>query len=133
MSDEQKPSALQRKAQLGQERLQTRAMTAARALRVSWAKVAEEELDLASAVIGLTETKVDPGVFLSELPETTMILLLDTPNRGPGAALVDSSLVGGMVQQQTMGAVAEVAPDAPQRLPTRTDAALVGPFLERVF
>ena len=130
MNDETTPSALRRKAQVGQEQFQARAMTAARALRVTMAKVAEDQLDLAMAVIGITESRISAENALADKDETTLLLLLDTPDRGPGAALLDSSLVGGLVQQQTMGSVSETPSGAPPRKAPRTDAALIAPIID---
>lgn len=133
MNENEHASALRRKTQVGQEQFQARAMTAARALRVSMAKVAEDEFDLAVAVIGLTETRTATKPVFEGKDDTTLLLLLETPDRGPGAALLDAALIGALVQQQTMGKVLEIPEGAPARRATRTDAALVAPFLDSLF
>ena len=85
MSDDNESSVLRRKAQAGQEQFRARAMTAARALRVSIPKVAEDEFELALAVIGLTEERAEIGPYLENMGETILMLLLDTPGRGAAA------------------------------------------------
>lgn len=133
MSEENPLSALRRKAQVGQQQYQARSMTAPRALRLSMAKVAEDEFDLALGVIGLTESCAAAADVVGAAAENTLMLLLDTPNGGPGAALFDSTFVGALVQQQTMGRVSEIKEGAPPRRTSRTDASLVGPYLDLIF
>ena len=106
-------------------------MTVLRALRLAVAKVAEDEFDLAVPVIGLTDSQSSAAQVIDCAEDTALLVLLDTPNGGPGAAILDASLVEGLVQQQTMGRVYEANED--QRAPTRTDAALVSSYLEQIF
>lgn len=133
MSEKIESSVLRRKAQIGQEQFQARAMTAARALRVALAKVAQDEIGLALAAIGLTEARGPAEPVLKSLDETTLLILLESPGRGPGAVLIDSALAGAIVQQQTMGQVGALREGVPLRKPTRTDAALAAPLLDALF
>lgn len=126
-------SVLQQKVHAGLERQKARAMTAARALRISVAKAAEEELELALGVIGLTDATAESRQFVEDIGETDLMVLVDTPGRGGAAAVLDSMLVAAIVQQQTMGRVGEAQADAKERKGTRTDAALVASWLDRVF
>src|SRR6056297_3217483 len=100
-------SALRRKAQVGQQQYQARSMTALRALRLALAKVAEDAFDLALAVIGLTDGKAAADEVINAAAPDALLVLLDTPHGGPGAAILDAGLVEGLVQQQTMGRVFE--------------------------
>lgn len=133
MSDTTPTSALRRKAQVGKQQYQARSMTALRAMRLSLAKVAEDEFDLALAVIGLTQTQAVANEVIDAQGEGALLLLLDTPNGGPGAALLDAGFVDALVQQQTMGQVFEPLESDPPRSVTRTDSALIGPFLDLMF
>lgn len=75
-------SVLQRKARAGKQEHQARAMTVAKALRVSFAKVADKLLDLALAVIGVTRERCDGDQLPDKIDEAGLLLLLD----GPGGA-----------------------------------------------
>jgi len=132
MSEHETTSVLRRKAKAGHQQYKARAMTAARALRLSLAKAAEDELEVALATIGLTEAVEDVETALGAVDDMLM-MVLETPGRGPGAALMDPVLVGALVQQVTMGSVTELREGAPPRLPTRTDSALIAPLLDEVF
>lgn len=108
-------------------------MTAPRALRVSLAKAAEEELELALGVIGLTEKREPSAGIVDQIEDASLMVLLEAPGRGGAAAVLDTALVGAMVQQMTMGKVFDVPVNGTPRAPTRTDAALLQPWIDRVF
>lgn len=133
MNDDGSVSTLKKIAQAGQKRHAARAMTAARALRLTLAKLAEADLELAVGVIGLTEGRIEGAEGLPEVDDTSLLLFLEAPMRGGGAAILDAALVGALVQQQTMGTVTELPADAPARKSTRTDASLIAPFLDSLF
>lgn len=61
----------------------------------------------------------EPGMFLS---------LLEGQGERMGLLMASSSLLAGMVEAQTTGAVATT--QAPVRKPTRTDAALIAPMID---
>lgn len=133
MSTEESPSAMRRKVAAGQREYQSRAMTAARALRLTVPKVADDQMELALGVIGLTQGIVDNDEILDPPPENRMMLVLDGPDGRAGAALVDGAISAALVQQQTMGRVTERSEAEAARIPTRTEAALMSPFLDQVF
>ncbi|MFK7877009.1 MAG: FliM/FliN family flagellar motor switch protein [Paracoccaceae bacterium] len=133
MSEPNTLSVLRRKALAGQERQKARAMTAVRAIRVSLVKAAEDEIETAIGVIGMTEVKARAKDLVPEIPEESMMILLDTPGRGGAAAVVDAALASAVVQQQTMGRVSELRDGEVPRKTTRTESALVAPWLDRTF
>jgi len=59
-----------------------------------------------------------------------LILLMEGTGTQVAAAIFDSVLVTGFIQQQTMGRVTPVPGTAKQRAHTATDAALCAPFTE---
>ena len=96
-------SVLQRKAQVGKQEHQARAMTVPKALRVGLAKVADDAFDMALAVIGVTKETAAASVVLEDVGEETLLLLLDGVAGKVGGALLGSALVSALVQQQTTG------------------------------
>ena len=124
-------SVLQRKAASGRADHQARAMTLARALRLSIAKVADDVFEMAMATLSLRTQEVSgPGLF-EFFDDGALLLLCDGPMRRRAAVVVDPLLVGALIQKQTIG---QVMPDdaSQQRSMTGTDAAICAPFLDAV-
>ena len=124
-------SVLQRKAQVGKQEHQARAMTVPKALRVCLAKVADDAFDMALAVIGVTKETAAASVVLEDVGEETLLLLLDGVAGKVGGALLGSALVSALVQQQTTGRVAAAVVE--DRRMTATDAALCAPLIDLLF
>lgn len=124
-------SVLQRKAQVGKQEHQARAMTVPKALRVGLAKVADDAFDMALAVIGVTKETAAASVVLEDVGEETLLLLLDGVAGKVGGALLGSALVSALVQQQTTGRVAAAVVE--DRRMTATDAALCAPLIDLLF
>lgn len=123
-------SILGRMATAGREVRQARTMSLAKALRLTLAKVADALMELPIAVIGAVVEKVDGEAIEAHLNDTALLLLLDGPNGRTGAAMFDPIVVGGLIQQQTMGAV---LPDTGvKRAMTRTDAAICAPLVDKL-
>ena len=133
MSTEHTHPTLRRKVAAGHKEYQSRAMTAARALRLTVPKVADDQMELALGVIGLTQAIVASEDILDPPPENRMMLVLDGPDGRSGAALVDGAISAALVQQQTMARVVAATEAENSRAPTRTEAALMSPFLDQVF
>jgi len=121
-------AVLRRKASAAKEVWQARAMSPAKALRLSLARSAEDLWDLALAAsgIGLSEEPLD--AVIDALPDDGLITLLDGPDGAIGAAYFQFPVVSGLVEVQTVGKVSKLAPD-PRRV-TRTDAAMVAPLID---
>ena len=121
-------SVLGRIATAGREDHQARAMTLQKAVRVAMAKVADALMDLPLSVIGVVTQSVAGDALNEVLTEDALLLLLDGPRGAQGAIIIDPVLVGGLIQQQTIGSVRS---DAGQtRAMTRTDAAICAPLLD---
>lgn len=123
-------SALVRKADVGREEHQARAMTLAKALRLTAAKVGDDLFDMALAVIGLRAEQRAGDALAPLFDGSGLLMLLEGPERRRAAAVVDSALVGALIQQQTMGKVMPLPEGAEDRQLTNTDAAICAPFLD---
>ena len=108
-------------------------MTVAKALRVSFAKVADKLLDLALAVIGVTRERCDGDQLPDKIDEAGLLLLLDGPGGATGGAVLGAGLVTALVQQQITGRVHPAPATPAERRMTATDAALCAPVLEALF
>lgn len=124
-------TALHRKAKAGRAEHQARAMSLAKALRLTLAKIAEEKFEMSMAAIGLRSQKCAGEKIDQELSDTDLLMLFDGPGRSRAAVMMDSLFVGALIQQQTMGKVL-AAPDGADRPMTPTDAAIAAPFLDEV-
>ena len=121
---------LERKAATGRESHQARAVTVPKALRLTIAKLAEEMLDLPMASLSISRDIVENEGLEEALPAENLLLLMDGRGGRVGIVMLDAALVGGLVQQQTMGTV---LPDFDEgRRMTQTDAALVAPMVEEL-
>ncbi|WP_299555087.1 hypothetical protein [uncultured Tateyamaria sp.] len=122
---------LGRIAAAGREERQARAMTLPKALRLTLAKVADALMDLPMAVIGAVVDKIDGEEIEAQLKDDALLILLDGLGGHAGAAVLEPIVVGGLIQQQTMGSVQ--ADSGAVRAMTRTDAAICAPLLDTLF
>lgn len=123
-------SLVQRKARTGREAQAARAMSLGRALRLTAAKQADQMMALALGVLGVTRKPVGAEDMAACFEPSSLILLMDGPGGRVAAALLDSALVAGLIQQQTMGKVTPATDGDAVRRHTATDAALCAPFVE---
>ncbi|WP_299298089.1 hypothetical protein [uncultured Tateyamaria sp.] len=128
MSDTTKDTVLGRIAAAGREERKARAMTLQKAMRVTLARVADALMELPMAVIGAVVQPVEGDAVEAALSDDKLLLLLDGPGRYAAAATIDPVVVGGLIQQQTMGTVRPDLGDT--RAMTRTDAAICAPLLD---
>ena len=124
-------SVLQRKAQAGKQEYHARSMTVPKALRIGLAKAADEDLSLALAVIGATQSKCQGDALSEVLNADDLFLMLDGARGALGGAALAEGFVAALVQQQTIGRVSPVS-EGGRRL-TTTDAALCAPLVESLF
>lgn len=130
MVAEQTISLVQRKARTGSEAQAARAMSLGRALRLTTAKQADQMMALALGVLGVTRSTVSAADMVARLEPGALILLMDGPGVQVAAALLEETVVSGLIQQQTMGRIVPAIEGAAQRHFTATDAALCAPFVE---
>tara|TARA_R110002110_G_scaffold57317_19_gene163987 strand:+ start:1222 stop:2352 length:1131 start_codon:yes stop_codon:yes gene_type:complete len=120
---------MRRKTDHGREAQQVRAMSLAKALRLTVPKVADQLFDLALAAIAIKVEEVSGDDVKRAFDDVGLLFLLDGPTPLAGAAMLDPLLVGALIQQQTMGRVLPDPGGNPRRM-TDTDAAITAPFLE---
>ncbi|MEP6018233.1 MAG: FliM/FliN family flagellar motor switch protein [Paracoccaceae bacterium] len=121
---------LKRKAAAGREDHLARAMTIQKAVRITAAKAAEDLLQLPLATLAIATDTFEISDLDERIKEDCLLLLLDGQHGQPALAMLDSSLVGGLVQQQTLGRVLEAGNEV--RRMTQTDAALTAPFVDEL-
>ncbi|NNK16829.1 MAG: flagellar motor switch protein FliM, partial [Sulfitobacter sp.] len=122
---------IHRKAQVGKAEHQARAMSLAKALRLTLARVSDDLFDMSMAVIGVRTEKCAGDDLSGKLSDPGLLMLLDGPARSRAAAVFDPTLVGALIQQQTMGKVLKDTGDSARAM-TPTDAAVCAPFLNAV-
>jgi flagellar motor switch protein FliM len=130
MSAEQMTSLVQRKARTGRDAQAARAMSLARALRVTAAKQADQMMGLAVSALSVTRRSLGAEDIGECFQKDWLVLLMDGENGQVAAAMLDPVLVAGLIQQQTMGKVRPVPEGEAVRNHTATDAALCSPFIE---
>jgi flagellar motor switch protein FliM len=124
-------SILQRKAALGTQEQAAKAMSVARAMRQSIAKLGKEMFEMSLSAIGVM-TEERKSVSLPELiTDDSLLCLLEGDDGKVGAAIIGADIVGGLIQQQTMGHIS--APNSASRTMTQTDAAMCAPLLDALF
>lgn len=121
-------SLIHRKARVAREDFDARAMSPCKALRLSLAKVADAQLDLALTVATVEQKTVPQAGIKSEMDAGGLLLLLDGLGGQRGAARLDTQFLAAVIEVQTMGAVQRG--DAPERVVTPTDAAMVAPLID---
>lgn len=121
-------SALRRKTDANREGGSGTGRSAAGALRLGIARAAANLFDLAVAVIGIRQARVDQDMVGVHLSDERLLILLDGPPGLTGALVLDRALMVALVQQQTMGRVTATTPD--ERPFTATDAAMVAPLVD---
>ncbi|MCL4065129.1 FliM/FliN family flagellar motor switch protein [Pseudomonas sp. GX19020] len=99
------------------------------AWRLALARALREGAGLPAETTTLTSRPCD----LAELPELpaerALIALLDGPGGAMGVAALSPDLTASLIEMQTIGRIGAGPPGA--RRPTRTDAAMISPVLDR--
>ncbi len=126
---EQQQSTMRRKTQAGRALHQSRTVSVLKALRLTLSKVGNDLFELPLATLGATQDIVENDACTQIFQDDHLLILLDGPAGTRGAVMVDPVLVGGLIQQQTMGEVQPVKGDGPARVMTATDATLIEPMI----
>ena len=124
-------SVLARKAAQGTQDQEARAMSVPKAMRLSLAKLGKDVFEVPIATIGAVTEERKAAEVIELLGETDLLCLLEDDRGRIGAAAIGADIVGGLIQQQTMGKVD--ASDGKHRPMTATDAAMCAPLLDGVF
>ncbi|WP_010137335.1 flagellar motor switch protein FliM [Oceanicola sp. S124] len=131
MATSESNAVLRKKASAARETYQARAMSPDKALRLALAKSADELLELPLVVLSCQYDFLTAEDLAEQLSDEALLILLDGAQRIPGALMLDLASTSALVEQNTMGRVSPLAPEA--RATTSTDAALVGPLIDDVF
>lgn len=103
---------------------------AARAWTLAVARAGQDELGLPLDLRDVVVERRSLAELAELLPEPALIAVLDEGSgQATGVAVLDAVLTAGMVEALTTGAVTPT--DAAPRRPTRTDAAMLTPVLDR--
>ncbi|SMO77301.1 FliM/FliN family flagellar motor C-terminal domain-containing protein [Ruegeria faecimaris] len=121
-------AALARKLSISQEEKGDKPRSILRALRLAFARAAEDRLQMPLSVIGAKQSCRPPGGLTQSLDEEWILLLFSGSDSSLAAICMDIGLVSAVVQAQTIGEVMPGAPSA--RGFTDTDAAMVSPWIE---
>ncbi|MFD1160079.1 FliM/FliN family flagellar motor switch protein [Roseovarius aestuarii] len=130
MGIDEKKSIIHRKAKGGRDEFDARVMSSAKSLRLSLAKVADKMFGLAVTVTTVEQVKLSHQDVKTEAGDDGLLLLLDGPVGARGAVAVDTQVLTALIEVQTTGGVRQG--DSPSRPVTRTDAAIVAPFMDAV-
>jgi hypothetical protein len=125
---DQQQTVMRRKTQAGRALHQSRTVSVLKALRLTMSKVGNDLFSLPVAILGATQTVLENEDCAEVFQDDHLLILLDGSDGLRGAVMVDPVLVGGLIQQQTMGAVYPVK-DPSGRPMTATDASLVEPLI----
>jgi flagellar motor switch protein FliM len=124
-------SILQRKAALGTQEHEARAMSVAKAMRQSIAKLGKELFEMPLSAIGAVTEERKAADLAELMNDASLLCLLEGDDGRVGAAIIGADIVGGLIQQQTMGRVS--ATNGTTRPMTQTDAAMCAPLLDALF
>lgn len=128
MASDEKLSVLKRKTSHGAQKRDVHTMSVAKAMRLSIAKIGKELFEMPLSAIGVvTQTRSVESVG-DLLGENTLLCLLEGDHGKIGAAIIGEDVVGGFIQQQTMGAISVKKTNA--RSMTQTDAVICAPLLD---
>lgn len=130
MSDHECSTVIHRKARQGRADFDARAMTPARALRLAVEASGDRLFGLALTVRAVEQRRLAAAALGDEADTAGLIVLLDGPDGGRGAALFDPPFVQALIEVQTTGRVRAAPP--PDRVFTATDAAMTAPLIDAV-
>lgn len=130
MANHESASIIHKKARVGREDYDARAMSPSKALRLALAKAADQLFDMAVSVTTVEQVSVASNAIQKEMGEGGLLLLLDGANGACGAVHFDAQFAAALIEVQITGNVR--ASQASTRLYTRTDAAMAAPFVDLV-
>lgn len=130
MTSTEGSSVIHRKAQAAREEFDAREMSPAKALRLSLELCGDALFDMALTVRAVEQRALPHTELRAQVPEDHLLLLLDGPEGGRGAVLLDLQFAQALVEVQTMGRVSPG--DAPPRTLTATDASVSAPLVDEM-
>lgn len=131
MSDDNRPSALKRKAGAGRAPPEIGQPSLARILQLALAQAAETTAGLPLVAGPVEERRTTLAAVCDGLSGTALLALLEGPDSRFGLAVLDADTVAALIEMQTTGRV--VPRPADTRAPTRTDAMMCADTIDRLF
>jgi flagellar motor switch protein FliM len=128
MTAQDTASVIHRKARAARDGSDGRAMSPAKALRLSLARTADTLFDLALTVATVEQRRLNLAQVIDTMQDEGLILLLDGAGGARGAVALDAQMMAALIEVQTTGTLRPGA--APARRATRTDAAMVAPLVD---
>lgn len=130
MAEGEAESVLRRKAEAGRIRPDEFAMSPRKAFRQALAMAAQDLMEMPLSVPDSSESRVSLSDLPDVLEDRALLAILDGPGESQGLIALSPPVLAGVIEMQTMGrlGVGAVLP----RKPTRTDAAMVAEFVDRV-
>lgn len=129
MPDDSFHSVLRRKAGAGRARLRIARLTPERAMVQALSKAAQDLMNLPLGVEENAAALLSLAELPEHLPDRPLLALLSGPRDDLGLMALDPDLMAGLIEVQMLGRIG-AAPVQPRR-PTRTDAAMCSPFIDR--
>ncbi|MCC6304556.1 MAG: FliM/FliN family flagellar motor switch protein [Rhodobacteraceae bacterium] len=103
---------------------------AERALPVALARAAQDGIGLALAVSRLEARRGTLAELLDLPPPGALLAIVEGPGESLGLVALAPAVLAAVIERQAIGRVTAAAP--PARRPTRTDAAMTAPLVDRL-
>ncbi|MGH1330599.1 MAG: FliM/FliN family flagellar motor switch protein [Paracoccaceae bacterium] len=130
MTENSSLTAMRRKAGEGRPAPEVQAMSAAKALRLSLARAAEEMAGLVISVKEFEELRMTLSALPESLPENALHTMIQAEDGATGLVSMDVQLIAGLIEQLTTGNVRHSEADT--RAATPTDAIIASELIDRV-
>ena len=101
-----------------------------RVLKLALGRAAQDDCGLALIVTRMEATGASLAEVLDRLEPSTLLMVLEGPDEVLGLVALGHPVLSGVIEQQTCGRLTEQEP--PPRRPTRIDAALCAPMVDRL-
>ena len=105
-------------------------LTPEKALGQALAKAGQDMMKLPLSVAALREARMSVAEIVESLPDRSLLALLEGPKEGLGLMVLAPDLMTSLIEMQTTRRIGKGA--VTPRRPTRTDAAMTAPFIDRV-
>ena len=130
MSEGASETVLKRKAEAGRSHSGGGTVTPEKALGQALAKAAQDMMKLPLSVASGQNGRMSLGEVIESLPDRALLALLEGPEEGLGLMALAPETLASLIEMQTTGRISTGA--VTPRRPTRTDAAMSAPFVDRV-
>ena len=130
MTEKTDQSILRRKIGEQSAQAETRGMGPQKALRLATARAGHDMGELVASLAGCTQNRVGLEQIAAAIDGPQLVFLTNSPQASHGLAVIDATIVSGVVEHLTTGRVVSTPPE--QRDPSRTDAIMLADLLDRI-